>query len=97
MELTGRKDMPLSRLQEELLHLYREMTAEVDTTDGIILFADNAGTAYFLAEGQVVSEKGRLSPDVSGMLLGRFGDGLRRNAEEYAEGLERIGWREDGE
>lgn len=91
MELAGRKDMALSRLQEELLHLYREMTAEVDTTDGIILFADNAGTAYFLAEGQVVSEKGRLSPDVSGMLLGRFGDGLRRNAEEYAEGLERIG------
>jgi len=96
MELAGRKDMDLIRLQDELLYLYREMTAEVDTTDGIVLFADNAGTAYSLAEGQTVSEKGRISPDVSGMLLGKFGDELRRNAEEYAGELGRIGWREAG-
>ncbi|MCM1259317.1 MAG: hypothetical protein NC307_15940 [Roseburia sp.] len=91
MDLAGREDMDLTRLQEELLHIYREMTAEVDTTDGIILFAGNAGTVYFLAEGRAVSEKGRLSPDVSGMLLGKFGDGLCRNAEEYAGELGKSG------
>ncbi|MCM1258602.1 MAG: hypothetical protein NC307_12200 [Roseburia sp.] len=97
MEPAGRKDMDLTRLQEELLHLYREMTAEVDTTDEIILFADNDGTAYFLAEGRAVSEKGRISPDVSGMLMGKFGDGLRRNAEEYAGELGKSGWKKAGE
>lgn len=82
MELAGREGMSLCRLQEELLNLYRKMTAEVDITDEIALLVDDGEVSYFLVEGQVISEKGRISPDVSGILLERFSGELHRNAEE---------------
>ena len=88
LELAGREDMNLSRLQEELLLLYRQATAEVDVTDEITLLAGDGEVSYFLAEGQVVSEKGRISPDVSGMLLERFREELYRNSGEHAGELE---------
>ena len=91
MELAGREGMSLYRLQEELLNLYRKMTAEVDVTDEIALLAGDGEVSYFLVEGQVISEKGRISTDVSGMFLERFGKELHRNAEEL-----KGGWKETG-
>lgn len=96
LELAEREDMDLSHLQKKLLNVYRDSTAEVDVTDEIILIADKNEVLYFLMEGLVLSGKGKISIDVSGILLERFSEELYRNAEVYARELERHCWKEDG-
>ncbi len=97
LNLAGREGMGLRHLQEELLHIYREMTAEVDTTDGIVLFEDAGNVGYFLLEWYLVAEKGTFPPDISGWLMEKFKEGLCANAKKYEAEQGKIGWMRDGE